>query len=191
MKKNSIVTKLWIAMTILMLLVIGVASAAQTSFMEKIYYQYQIKQLLSIGTKVENLARTETDNKVLDMKIDVISNMIDGNVMIIGKDRIVLYCQGMGISSKDIPMDINNPHHGLLTKSDLDKLFNGETVIYKGRNSYFKTDVLSVSMPVNDPQNASKAIMIHAPLKPLAGQLAAFKGKTVYTAVGGIILAII
>ncbi|MBM7853927.1 signal transduction histidine kinase [Desulfohalotomaculum tongense] len=191
MRWNSIVTKLWAAITVLVLLVIGIAGAAQTSFMENIYYQQQSEQLISIGNKAAKLARTEIDAQVLDMKVAVISEMIDGNVMIIDKNNTVLSCQGLGISTKDMIMDLHNPHHGPLTQDDLNRLFNGETIVHKGRSEYFQTDVLSVGIPVDDPKSAAGAVIIHAPLKPLAGQFATFKIIIIYTAVSGIVLATI
>lgn len=195
MNWNSIITKLWLVMIILVLLVIGISSATQISFLENIYYQYQTKQLISISHKVAHFTKEvnngELQEELLDTKVSVVANMIDGNVMIIDRHGKVLSCQGLGISTKDMKMDLNHPHHSPLTQQDLDQLFAGETIINIGRNEYFDTDVLSVGIPVTDTDNPAAVIIIHAPLQPLAGQLASFKVITFYTAMGSLLLATI
>ncbi|RYD02378.1 histidine kinase [Desulforamulus aquiferis] len=189
MKINNIVTKLWVIMTILVLVVIGIVGAVQSSFMEGLYYNQQAKQLKSLGNKVSNIARTEQDPLVLDNKVSLIAELYNANVMILNEKGIVMSCQGMGISTKDMPMDMNNPHHGPLSTKDLEQLFNGNTVVYKGNNPYFKTDVLSVGIPFKDHDNISRTVIIHAPLEPLADELKGLKMLTIYTAAGGIIIA--
>ncbi|QNB46787.1 HAMP domain-containing protein [Thermanaerosceptrum fracticalcis] len=191
MKFNSIVTKLWIIISVLTLLVMGISGAIQTSFIEKIYYHQQSQQLVAIGKKIINLTQIADNPELLDSKLDTISNIIDGNIMIIDKKNIVQSCEGWGKSAKDLLMDANNPHHSPLTEKDMEKLFQGEMVIHKGRNDYFDTDVLSVAVPVDDTESRIGAVIIHAPLNPLAGQLATLKIITVYTGVGGIVLATI
>lgn len=189
MKWNSIITKLWVVITLLVLLVIGIAGAVQTRFIQDLYYYQQANQLISIGNKVAQLALAEKNPHLLDMKVAVASDMLDGNVMIIDENGIVKVCHGMGISIRNMPMGLDHPHHGPLTNNDLERLFGGETIIYKGKNEYFNTEVLSVAIPVNNADRNIGAVMIHAPLKPLAGQLANFQGIINYSAVGGILLA--
>lgn len=189
MKINNIVTKLWVIMTILVLLVIGIASAAQTSFMEGLYYEQQAKQLKNLGNKVADIARAEQDSAALDQKVALIANLYDANVMILNEEGIVTQCQGLGISTKNMPMDMNNPHHGPMSMVDIEKLYQGQVVVHRGNNPYFNTDVLSVGIPFKGSQNISRAIMIHAPLNPLADELKRLQMLTIYTAVGGIILA--
>lgn len=189
MKINNIVTKLWVMMTILVLLVIGIASAAQTSFMEGLYYEQQAKQLKNLGNKVADIARTEQDHAALDQKVALIAGLYNANVMILNEKGIVTLCQGMGISTKNMPMDMNNPHHGPMSMADIEKLYQGQVVVHKGNNPFLNTDVLSVGIPFQDSQNIQRAVMIHAPLNPLADELKGLQMLTIYTAVGGIILA--
>lgn len=189
MKINNIVTKLWVIMTILVLSVIGIADAAQTSFMEDLYYEQQARQLKTLGNKVADIALAEQDTAVLDQKVALIANLYDANVMIINEKGIVTQCQGLGISTDNMPMDMSNPHHGPMSMADIEKLYQGQTVVHKGNNPYFKTDVLSVGIPFKGLQNQNRAIMIHAPLEPLANELKRLQMLAVYTAVGGIILA--
>jgi hypothetical protein len=85
MKSNNIVTKLWVIMTILVLLVIGIAGAAQTSFMEGLYYEQQAKQLTALGNKVAEIARAEHDPTALDQKVALIAQLYDANVMILNQ----------------------------------------------------------------------------------------------------------
>ncbi|MDA8210540.1 MAG: sensor histidine kinase, partial [Clostridia bacterium] len=59
---------------------------------------------------------------------------------------IVVNCQGLGISTKNMPMDMKNPHHGPLNQEDIRKLYQGQVVVGRGNNPYFKTDVLSVGL---------------------------------------------
>ncbi len=189
MKINNIVTKLWAIMTILVLVVIGIAGAAQTSFMEGLYYEQQAKQLKALGNKVADITRSEDDPVALDDKVALIAKLYSANVMILNEKGIVTNCQGMGISTKNMPMDMNNPHHGPLSEEDLKKLFNGQTVVHKGSNPFFKTDVLSVGIPFKDPDKINRAVIIHAPLDPLVAQLKRLQMLTIYTAAGGIVLA--
>lgn len=189
MKLNNIVTKLWIIMTILVLVVIGIAGAAQTSFMEGLYYEQQAKQLKALGNKVADIARSEQDPVALDNKVALIAGLYNANVMILNEKGIVMSCQGMGISTKDMPMDMSNPHHGPLSMEDLQKLYQDQAVVHKGSNPFFKTDVLSVGIPFKDHDNVNRAVIIHAPLEPLASELKHLQMLIIYTAVGGIILA--
>ncbi|MEW6065176.1 histidine kinase [Desulforamulus profundi] len=189
MRLNNIVTKLWVIMTILVLVVIGIASAAQTSFMEGMYYQQQARQLNTLGHKIADIARAEKDPAALDSKVAMIASLYNANVMILNEKGRVISCQGMGISTKDMPMDMNNPHHGPLNMQDLEQLFSGRAVVHKGNNPFFNTDVLSVGIPFKDHDNSNRAVIIHAPLEPLADQLSGLQRLTINTAVGGIILA--
>ncbi|AOY77752.1 sensor histidine kinase [Clostridium formicaceticum] len=191
MKFNSIVTKLWIILTLLILLVIGISSSIQTNFMENIYYQQQAKQLSSLGKKILELIYTEEDREVMEMKIDAISKMMDVNVMIVDKNNIIQSSHGLGQNIRDLLIDTDDSIHGPLTKSDVEKLLNGETVIHQGSNEYLKMDVLSAAIPLEDPNSTIRAVIIHAPLKPLAEEWAIFKIITIYTGVGGIIIATI
>lgn len=189
MKINNIVTKLWVIMTILVLVVIGIAGAAQTSFMEGLYYEQQAKQLKNLGNKVADIARSEEDPVALDNKVALIAGLYNANVMILNEKGIVMSCQGMGISTKDMPMDMSNTHHGPLNMGDLQKLYQGQAVVLKGNNPFFKTDVLSVGIPFKDHDNIYRAVIIHAPLDPLADELKRLQMLTIYTAAGGIALA--
>ncbi|PHJ39755.1 histidine kinase [Desulforamulus profundi] len=189
MKLNNIVTKLWVIMTILVLVVIGIAGAAQTSFMEGLYYEQQARLLKVLGNKVADIARSEEDPVALDNKVALIAGLYNANVMILNEKGIVMSCQGMGISTKDMPMDMSNPHHGPLNMGDLQKLYQGQAVVLKGNNPFFKTDVLSVGIPFKDHDNIYRAVIIHAPLEPLADELKRLQMLTIYTAAGGIALA--
>jgi signal transduction histidine kinase len=172
-------------MTLLVLLVIGLSSASQTSFLENIYYQYQSSQLISLGNKIV------ADDRRLQTKVAVVAEMLEGNVMIIGKDKKVLSCQGLGVSTEDMVMDWQHPHHGPLTQQDLDELYAGKIIVNRGISNYFNTEVLSVGIPVPDLRSPVGAVIIHAPLQLMADQLATFKTITIYTAVTGIMLATI
>ncbi|MFZ5591706.1 MAG: sensor histidine kinase [Bacillota bacterium] len=189
MKINNIVTKLWVMMTILVLVVIGIAGVAQTSFMEGLYYKQQVKQLNALGNKVADIARAEQDPAALDQKVALIAKLYNANVMILNEKGIVINCQGMGMSTKNMPMDMNNPHHGPMSMEDIKKLYQGQAVVHKGNNPYFNTDVLSVGIPFKNNDNINRAVIIHAPLEPLADELKRLQMLTVYTAAGGIILA--
>lgn len=190
MKFTSITTKLWLIITILMMLVLAIAAATQTSLMEKIYYQTQSRQMITLGKKIAVLVSQETDRNILDLKLSGMSELMEGNIMIISKDQTLLSCQGMGVSTEDMLLETDNPHHSPITQEDLEKLYRGETVIHKGPNAYFKTDVLTVAVPVNQSgHNNIGYVIMHAPLKPLEGQLAALKILPIYTAVGSILLA--
>ena len=189
MKINNIVTKLWVIMTILVLLVIGIAIAAQTSFMEGLYYEQQAKQLKNLGHKVADIARAEQNPAVLDQKVALIAGLYNANVMILNEKGVVMLCQGMGISTKNMPMNMHNPHHGPMSMADIEKLYQGQAVVHKGNNLYLNTEVLSVGIPFKDLSNIDRAVMIHAPLDPLADELKGLQMLTIYTAVGGIILA--
>ncbi|SHK70532.1 sensor histidine kinase [Desulforamulus aeronauticus] len=189
MKINHIVTKLWVIMTILLLLVIGIVGAAQSSFMEGLYYEQQVKQLTTLGDKVADIARAEQDPVALDQKVAFIADLYNANVMILNEKGIVMQCQGMGVSTKNMPMDMNNPHHGPMGMEDLEKLYQGQAVVHKGNNPFLNTDVLSVGIPFKDANNIERAVMIHAPLDPIADELKRLQRITIYTAVGGVILA--
>lgn len=189
MRINNIVSKLWVIMTILVLLVIGIVGAAQTSFMEGLYYEQQAKQLKNLGNKVADIAKEEQDPAALDQKVALIAKLYNANVMILNEKGIVMQCQGMGMNNKNMPMNMHNHHHGPMNMADMQKLYRGETVVYKGNNPYFETDVLSVGTPFKDDNNINRAVVIHAPLEPLADELQRLQRVTIYTAVAGIILA--
>ncbi|WP_045576283.1 hypothetical protein [Desulfosporosinus sp. I2] len=61
MKLSSIGTKLWIWISILTLIVIGVVGIVHTSIMDKMYYEVQSRQLTSLTIRVANIARTENE----------------------------------------------------------------------------------------------------------------------------------
>lgn len=189
MRINNFVTKLWLIMTILVLLVIGIAGAAQTSFMEELYYEQQAKQLRALGNKVADIALGEQEPVALEQKVALIASLYNANVMILNETGNITQCQGMGMSGKNMPMHMKGHHYGPMGMADIKKLYQGQTVVQRGNNPYFHTDVLSVGIPFKDPNNVNRAVMIHAPLEPLAEELKVLQRLAIYTAVGGIILA--
>ncbi|WP_459926722.1 ATP-binding protein [Desulfosporosinus burensis] len=190
MKANSIVTKLWIVINILTLIVIGVAGILHMSIMDKIYYDVQFKQLTSLAKKVANFASTENDSQAMDLKVKLASGLIEGNIMVYDKNGIVQTFEGFAKSTKDTSLVRTDPTYSPLTKDDIKELLSGETVTHKGNNPFFNTQVLTVGVPVTDPQSSIGAVVIHVPIEPLAGQLAVFKTITIYSTVGGLALGI-
>jgi len=95
MKSISIVTKLWIVINILTLIVIGVAGIVHTGIMDKIYYDVQFRQLTSLAKKVANFASTENDSQAMDLKVKLASDLIEGNIMVYDKNGILFNTQGI------------------------------------------------------------------------------------------------
>lgn len=190
MKLNNIVTKLWILMTIMLLLVIGVAGAARTSFTEGIYYDQQAKSLVDLGNKVAAIAKSEPNQKSLDDKIALIAGLYNANIMLLNYQNVITHCQGMGMSTNNMPAYMmKSPEHQPLDAADAKSLNSGKVVIHKGYDKFLETSVLSAAIPVRDRNNLIWAVIVNDPLQPLADELARLQWITIYAAVGGIILA--
>ncbi len=185
MFKKSIMLQLWLVMTLLVLTTLWLIGFVQTKVLEQTYYGQHINQLTIEGQKVVN--KVQSGENPADLS--TLSHILGLNIMIVNEEGYIQECRGMGMDmSPGTDVDVFG-HHGIpWGKEEFEKILQGEEMHYIGRNTLIDQDVLSVALPYQAPQEKGM-VMVSAPLAPITERVSILQRVTVYTGIGGILLA--
>lgn len=198
MKKNkqSITIKLWLAMTLLVLFVMFMTTVVQNKLLQRTYYQQQQNQLVTLGQSLAAAIVT---------KEDLISvNELLQNAASASSTSIILLDNRLRVITSQMVNNHHGPMHnrmgrmgmqrGNITIPDelatkLDAVLEGQTITARGESRWLNTEVLYVAVPVLENDQPQGIILIYAPVPDMATRLRALQGITIYTALGGLVLA--
>jgi len=183
--KKSIMLQLWLVMILLVLTTLWLTGFVQTKVLKQTYYGQHVNQLTMEGQKVVNKIESAEDPQ----DISTLSHILGLNIMIVNEEGYIKECRGMGM---DMPPGTNADvfgHHGIpWGKEEFQKIIEGENLYYIGKNYLIDQDVLSVALPYQTPQEKGM-VLVSAPLAPIAERITMLQKVTIYSGIGGIILA--
>ncbi|MBO8137476.1 MAG: HAMP domain-containing protein [Desulfotomaculum sp.] len=191
---NSIVTKLWLSITLLVLVVLGFSVLIQSSLLKHTYYQQQTDQLINAAKNLAEDIAKEEKTDLIRYKIEDTASAAGVHVMLLDRQGRLLYSQGgsvrrgwhghmMGNNHSAAPWSQNWP------LVSLKKVLDGETVTQIGRSPWFETETLTVGVPVIKENKVSGVLLLHASIPVITTRLRALQYVAVYTGIGGIMLA--
>ncbi|MHB1127136.1 MAG: ATP-binding protein [Bacillota bacterium] len=158
---RSIFGKLWLSIVLLVIVTLLVLGIWLSQFFENFYYNQKAQAMLWDGHRIAGLLVADSGSQLIQSEIELLSSFVDGDVMIIDSKGLIRACgKNMGMSP--------GMH---LDPLDTEQVLNGETVIRRGFHQGFNISVLSVAVPITDGQNISGAVMIYAPVAPIAESL--------------------
>lgn len=184
--KKSILLKLWAVMVFLVLIVLWLTGFVQTRVLKQTYYRQHLEQLTSEGLKVVKNIAADPQNRE---DLGTLSHILGLNIMIVDEQGYIRECRGMGMDMSPADKISVFEHHGIpWGKEEFNKIVRGETLHYIGQNNFLGQNVLSVALPY-EVKSERGIVIVSAPLAPITDRIAALQNVTLYTGIGGIILA--
>lgn len=180
--KKSIVIKLWAAVTALILLVSGISAVLQTRLLENIYYDQQAQLLVYEGQEVAGLIKPSEQDKHVTEQISLMAHFLKTSVVIVNREKLIQFAQS---TLQDRKPEIGKPFY----ERDLEKVFDGNTIISRGWHDFWQTEVLSAAVPIKVNGKITGAVIIYSPLAPIAERIRKLKEVALYTALVGVLLA--
>lgn len=185
--RNSIVFKLWLFMTVLVLLVLTIAWFVHTNIQTRRYFQQQGDELVREGYRISALLEKEQDNEQREQILRTSTEVSNAVIMYMDKVEFLEQCQNLHISDS-----INNTeliHHEPLADSQIKSLFDGNPIVHLGPGKISDLEVISAGVPVMSGDKVEKIIMLHAPVAPISNRINDLKQVTLNVGLGGIFVA--
>lgn len=216
--QRSITAKLWLAMALLVLITLGTIGLVHNYTMQQSYVQQQYRQLLETGRRAADLVAESArqDQTGLASVLSQLAALSRTNITLISARSGIQQCQGLGMGGMHGGMGRGGPWWqkqslpgagtptlppdgtGAGRKasalpdgigSQLDRVFQGETVYFRGHNELLGADVLAVLLPVKLTGDVPGAVIVSALLSDVSNQLAYLRQNILLSALAGIVLA--
>jgi len=97
MKLRGIVTKLWLAMLLLVVVVLGLSALIQSGVLENIYYEQQAARLLSEGERLADVIGGEQDPGLAAQQVSLLASLMNASVMVVDNRGLIEHWQTMGM----------------------------------------------------------------------------------------------
>ena len=127
MFRNSIISKLWISIVALIVIVLLSLSLGISSLLEEFYFSRISDELVTEGKQIIEVINSEDDREELIEKLDILSNFTNAHIIIVDKKGLVEACNTM----------MGLPAGAIFDPGDLEKVFSGQIEI--GRASCRET----------------------------------------------------
>ncbi|WP_018085290.1 sensor histidine kinase [Desulfurispora thermophila] len=210
--QRSITAKLWLAMVLLVLITLGTIGLVHNYTMQQGYVQQQYRQLQETGRRAAALLADSArqDQSGLASALNQLATISHTNITLISARGGIQQCQGLGMGmgagmggmhggrGNGGPWWLKQTEGGAGGRmsalpdgigSKLGRVFQGETVYYRGHNELLGADVLAVLLPVKLPGDTPGAIIVSALLSDISGQLNYLRQNILLSALAGIVLA--
>lgn len=179
MINRSLLSKFWLTMIVLVVVVMFILGVFLSQFFENFYFSLKSQELAKTGVKIADLIAgtpgMEWEDEVLQ-----ISKYIDAKIVITDKAGLVRAntVNGLGM------------HNGQrLEYPDVDKILQGEIVAQRGNYPGISMTVVSVGVPIKVNNNVIGAVFLHAPVESVTGTVRTVQKFIFYGAAGTILLA--
>lgn len=196
MKNNkSILVKLWLAMTLLVLFVLAMTTLVQNNLLQRTYYQQQQNQLILLGQNVAEAVIAETDlaaiNNILKNAATASATSI---VLLDNQARIVTFQTVSNQGQMQHRMGMMRMQRENIVipsqmKENLNEVLEGKIITARGKSNWLNTEVLYVAVPLLKNEQVVGMLLIYAPVPDITTRLKSLQGISIYTALGGMILA--
>ena len=159
---KSIVHKLWIGTTLLVIVILGVVWLFQTVFLDKLYTNEQINKLIDESNKIaqalEKININKIENSETENNISYFSNKYSSKIDIFDTQQKILLSTG-NQSGRGMGMGIIHV--------DLKSIIAGQTIIAQGMHPRFGTPIVIIGMPIKNNGVIIGALVINTPLAPI------------------------
>lgn len=179
MIRDSIVTKLWLSMVVLIggvLLVLGISLG---SVFERFYLSLEAQDLVEKGLYIGKVLKNRGEEEA-NLAAAVLADEMKSAIVIADTSGKVRSCTGMRRMGRGMK----------LTPEEQEKVQTGQLLIRQGSHPDFDMEVLSVAVPVAS-NNIQRSVLLYAPLQPLTETAAGLKKLIFFTGLGGVLLATI
>ncbi|OAT81765.1 sensor histidine kinase [Desulfotomaculum copahuensis] len=97
MKLRGIVAKLWLAMLLLVVVVLGLSALIQSGALENIYYEQQATRLLDEGERLAGVIGSEQDPSLAAQQVGLLASLMNASVMVVDTRGLIEHWQAMGM----------------------------------------------------------------------------------------------
>lgn len=177
--KNSIISKLWIAITLLIIIVLLILTLSLSSFIEEFYFTQISNELIKDGQQLIEIIKNENNSEEVAYKVETLASLTNAHLVIVDDEGMVQACNSM----MGLPAGMNfNPE-------ELQEVFNGQTITKVIENQVFEGPMLAVAIPINTNNRTTNALMMFKPVNPITDTIYQLRKQIFLTAIGAIILA--
>ncbi|AEF94289.1 integral membrane sensor signal transduction histidine kinase [Desulfotomaculum nigrificans CO-1-SRB] len=195
MIKDSIVIKLWLATSLLVLLTLGLATVTQVWLLKNTYYRQQVKTILDGTTEVANSVGQDNTPEVITDRLEGLANGLRARVFLVNESGQIIYASSEGTGwPRGMMHGMGGPGYGFGARSmfgqvDMEQILAGKSVITQGHHPMFDMDMITVAVPVRQNKKVVGAVLVSAALQSIDANLRALQGVSVYSLLGGLLLA--
>ncbi|MBE3587751.1 MAG: HAMP domain-containing protein [Thermoanaerobacteraceae bacterium] len=113
MKPTGIMGKLWLAMLLLVVLVLGLSALLQAGVLEKVYYRQQASRLLEEGERLAGMLVEQEDPYLVARQVDLLARLMNASVMVVDSRGLVEHWQATGMMGHGMMQRMGGPGKGL------------------------------------------------------------------------------
>ncbi|MDA8334873.1 MAG: ATP-binding protein [Peptococcaceae bacterium] len=182
MVRNSIVFKLWLSMTGLVLIVFLLIAVMQYQALYTTYFSQQTAQLVALGHQIADAAANGTAGHAATNQSLMMSNVTMDTQVYVVSSTGQSFAPGMWSM-------MSQPAAPPLAASETARLKAGRTVKTSGWDPYYRQEMLSVDVPIMKNGRYGGAVIIRQPLTPIYSNTMALQKNILAAGLGGLILA--
>ena len=192
MIKLGLVSKIWIGMFVLVVLVLGISAVFQSGMIERIYINQQADRVLEIGQDFAGEIDMRGNRQDIDRNVSALAGALNASVLVIDSGSIIVsWSANRGMGGMGRRGMMGGRAQGLsfpFDEGDVKEVLGGKTVVRKGNSQLWGFDVIGVGIPVINGDKVVGAVMIHSPLAPIQSNLRAIQLAVLYSFLIGIAL---
>ncbi|ABO50423.1 integral membrane sensor signal transduction histidine kinase [Desulforamulus reducens MI-1] len=190
---GSIVKKLWLATSLLVLLAMGASTLTQMWLLKSTYYDQQIEQLLEATRKLAVKIQIDEPMAVAQEMEYLADNLQGATAFLVNRDGQIIYKTRGGWSrgpKHQMGMHGNGyGMYGILTGLNMKDILAGKEIIFKGHHPMFGVDVITVAVPVKKEEIIGEVLVLSTPRQAIDTNIKALQSMSVYSLLFGLVLA--
>lgn len=172
--QKSIITKLWLYMTILTIIVLLFSGLVLSHVFEDFYFNMRKNDMINEGQQlIALMARGINPSELLDISkfINAHAFIIDRQGLIKASSSIVKF-RGMDIDGKD-----------------LSEVLKGHIVVQKGHFPEFNASMLMVALPIRTELGVVGALLLYSPMASIANNIWQIRKLILLAAAGAVLVS--
>lgn len=154
--KKSIITKLWLYMTVLAIVTLMFSGLVLSSVFEDFYFNLRKNEMINEGQQLVSLIlRGVNPAELLDISkfINAHAVLIDREGLIQASSNIIKF-QGMAIGAKELA-----------------EVLKGNTVVHKGHIPHFNAPMLTVALPIKTEVGVVGGLILYSPMSTIENSI--------------------
>ncbi len=193
MKRFGLAFKIWLAMFVLVVLVLGLSAAFQSGLIQKIYLKQQSDRILEKMSRFAREYSAMSGQEEIDGRVNSLARELDASVLVIdASGRTVSWSAQRGMGRRGMGMGWRM--HGPVLpveKEDVQSVLSGKTVVKRGSSQFFDYEVILAAVPLQNGGEVAGAVFVYTPLAPIKADLRAINEAVIYSLLLGIAASIL
>lgn len=153
--KKSIISKLWICITLLTVIILILLGLILSKTFEDFYFEIRKNELINEGQQLVSLILRGMDpDELLD-----ISKFINAHAIIVDKQGLVA-AYSQFFKTKD-----------LIDREELSKILRGNIVVHRGYVQQFNASMLTIILPIKTEREIMGGIILYSPMDAIESSI--------------------